>query len=172
MTDTTDLPPLPVRHITREDATGAVLWESEEGPYTAEQMHEYARLAVEQERELWDLLNEHGIHLSRNSGRCGGWYGCGPLGDHPGKGATMREAAEACADSIRGGFVNIGERAATEIKHHVSPEDFGIPKELAQKAQYFADYLIAQERERCAQLCASVAWQAVDLADAIRKGAK
>ena len=58
MTDTTDLPPLPVRHITREDATGAVLWESEEGPYTADQMIEYARLAVEQERERCAKLAE------------------------------------------------------------------------------------------------------------------
>ena len=34
----------------------------------------------------------------------------------------------------------------------------------------YARLAIQQERERCAQLCASVAWKAVDLADAIRAG--
>lgn len=36
------LPELPKRHFTREDVTGAVLWETEEGPYTADQLREFA----------------------------------------------------------------------------------------------------------------------------------
>lgn len=42
-----ELPPLPVRHITREDVTGSVLWETEDGPYSADQMREYAQAYAE-----------------------------------------------------------------------------------------------------------------------------
>jgi hypothetical protein len=86
------------------------------GPcFTAEQMRSFFELgykmgredAAKKEQALWDLLDQHGISLSRAyirdaSGRWDGWWGCGPKVDVNERGSTMREAAEACAAAIRG----------------------------------------------------------------------
>lgn len=76
--------------------------------WTSGQMRDYARAAVLAERELWDLLDKHGVCLSRNyirdaSGRFNGWMACGHGGAFMSKGETMRDAALACADAIRKG---------------------------------------------------------------------
>ena len=163
MTDTTDLPPLPEPEGAMTVDVGPLMRRGQEigrieecaDAYSEAQMQAYARLAVEQERErALAEVKKVSDWLDGVGGDPFGWAVEGKLDE--------------LAAAIKGGFVNIGDRTVSEIKHPVSAEDFGIPKELAQKAQYFADFLVIQERERCAQLCASVAWQAVDLADAIR----
>jgi hypothetical protein len=62
-----ELPPLPVRHVTREGAIGEVLWEDEYGPYTADQMQAYARAAVLQERERCAQIVESGMDFGEKS---------------------------------------------------------------------------------------------------------
>lgn len=51
MEEKENLPPLPANHVARENALGEVLWESEEGPYTADQMREYGALCARMARE-------------------------------------------------------------------------------------------------------------------------
>lgn len=101
-----DLPPLP------EPVEVLDLWGNDCPVYNREQMRAhaiaYARAAVLAERELWDLLDKHGVCLSRNyirdaSGRFNGWMACGHGGAFMSKGETMRDAALACADAIRKG---------------------------------------------------------------------
>ena len=40
-----------------------------------------------------------------------------------------------------------------EHKDRIEPEDFGLRGDEAQKARYYADFRVAEERERCAKLC-------------------
>jgi hypothetical protein len=62
MTDELNLPPLPVRNVIVDG-----LWEEEYGPYSAEDMRDYAKQAVEAERSEYQRLMEKHNNLHMNA---------------------------------------------------------------------------------------------------------
>ena len=57
-----------------------------------------------------------------------------------------------------------------KLKEEITPEDFGINAEDAQKARDYADYLVAAERERCAKIADDMDYGDGSIARCIRSG--
>lgn len=74
--------------------------------FTSRKVTAYALKAVEEDRELWKLLEIHQCtiapsYIRDRSGRFHHWMAVGPMGEINVKGATMLEAAQNFAAAIR-----------------------------------------------------------------------